>query len=761
MQMTSIEQQKKNNIIRYLFIFVVLIGFSFSTLDEKNINLNSDRDIIFEKIFLTDLYILNNPKDIFLVIYMINGDKTESLENFNETFTYKLIENIYVKFKDSNYENIPIIEIDKILNIIIDKISEIFEKNIYNNNFLNEAIIILTGIYSNYNNDNRNLKNFNKKIIPIANNIIKNHKYRYNDTKNFREYIIKFLDLTKNKNFFFNLEKNLELKKHFFNIINEYISFLKNDKKYYDNAEMIYKFFNKLVLENIVNDFSCKRDYFELLDIILKSFLKDFLNNSIKYNQFDTIKNFINMIFENPIILENFRDKEILIKIINIIAKIEFEKIKKEDNGICLYIIELYTKHIVTFSKEKNSKLIGIFEENIEKLIFLINSYKLNSQNSVYNIETYKSINKYLYNLNINFKKDKFNNLDFIKIKSIQNTFYDHITKIVLFELKKIDFDVREIHNNYIVRDFLSKSPVELEKYNIKNEIINKPIKILQLFYKKSEDQELSENILSITDKNILEFVFLYEFIDINEVENRKLVLKFLEIYSNKFLKSVNNFTDFELFIILNIYIKNLPKKLEMDEFFKKIFLEKVYKLTFKTEVQEFIDNKYKKGFKNNFLEKVNKLPFKTEVQEFIGNKDKKEFKKLFIVKFITAIKESKLKILNNLEKILNKEDFKDFMINFIDNFKKLDDFYNIEKNNNQGFLKTVYIDFKGIFQYKIEKKMSEENEKKTEKILYWSENEIRKEIIAYLNCNILFTDDLKKKNRVKPTDFLASLFSP
>ena len=108
------------------------------------------------------------------------------------------------------------------------------------------------------------------------------------------------------------------------------------------------------------------------------------------------------------------------------------------------------------------------------------------------------------------------------------------------------------------------------------------------------------------------------------------------------------------------------------------------------------------KNLKHNYLEKINKLTFETETQEFIKYKDLKDFKKLFIIKFINIIKKSNLKILENLEKLLNEE-FKVLMINLIDNFKKLDIFFDIETNNNPEFRKTVYYDFtQYIFFYKI-----------------------------------------------------------
>ena len=249
-----------------------------------------------------------------------------------------------------------------------------------------------------------------------------------------------------------------------------------------------------------------------------------------------------------------------------------------------------------------------------------------------------------------------------------------------MFELKKNSFRVKEFHKNDIILNFLSLNPKELEKYNLKNIISNDVIKLIEQFNKLYENLGQSEyiNLISI-NKNFLDFAFLYDMVNMNEIYNRNLVFKFYENYKKNISKPIHNFKDIEFFIVSIFSIMNLSKKLDLDE-----------------------------NLKNSYLENLNKLlEFETEIQEFIDNNDGKDFKKLIIAKFIYYIKESDLKILGDLKE-LNKENYKVFMNNFIDNFKKLDLFYDIETNNNSVFRKTVYADFKKIFYHEVGKKILE-----------------------------------------------------
>ena len=729
MKMTSIGQTKTTNIARNLFIFIALICYSTATIDKTNEN--SCEAIDYDKLISEDINILLNENFFKHISDKIEDENktiknSKSLKGLYKTFTYKLIVEMNKNVITSNYKIIPIKKTNEILNILITKISEMSEFYINKISFFfEEAISNLIIIYSNYKNKDLNYEKFNIKIIPIIYKMLDKEINEYKDdinnsTKYFfiKNCICIFTDFMENKIFFLNLDKNKKLKELFKNIIDKYISLVTiNYNMIYHYKIFINNFFNNFILEVIKNDNSCKKIYFEMIDCFLQHF-KQILNIKYDKNQriFYVLKLFLEKLLKNPFYLKNITDLETLKKILEKIVDIELEYNKKEFNRPSIYTIKFYTKFIATIPKENNEKIckiIEIFEENIYKFIILLNSFYINKKNFIFNYYIYNEINNYLCDSNINFKNEKFNNL--YLVNDIKDTFYRYVTKIVIFELKKINYEVTEFKNNDLIRQFLSRRSIELEKYNLENIISNKVIKILEEFYKISEDIELSENIFTTKSKNILELAFLYELIDINDKKLRNLVIKLFETYNNKISRSANNVEDFEFFIVLSSSITNLSKKLSINE-----------------------------NLKNGFLEKVNKLTFEADIQTFINNGDGKEFKKLFIIKFINVIKESDLIILENLEKLFDIKKFKVLIIKFIYNFKKLDDFYDTETNNNPEFRKTVYNDFMKIFYHEVEKEWSEDYRDDIT-IFYWGENKIRKAI--YENFEKIFIFNSESEN--------------
>ena len=698
MQMKSIQQTKTINLIRHLLLFFGLIGFSFSTLDR--INVNSDEIIDFEKLDSGDLYFLKSDLLFDTVSSKIEDEKNEiihkkSLKDFNKTLTYKLIKIIYYNKISLNYEIISI-KTNKILDILFNQINNVLEINYYNDDF-KMTVLWMMEIYSSYESGRKNYNDFNS--------------------------IMFFLTTRKNLYFFLNnLSGNEELKKITFNIIANYTILISRDiiLDYYEQIIM-KNLFDGSVLETIKKNDSCKKVYFEIIDFLLLNVEKFFDFEILIHRRCHKIEYLLDELFKNPLYLKNISDLDILINILKKKTDIILENNKKEVFYLSTYTIQFYTKYIASiFSEndEKICKIIQIFENNIYEFIILLKSFEINNENYDFHKFSYHEFKEYLYKSNITFENENFNNPHLIN--SIKDTFYDYILKIVMFELDNIDFKVTEIRKNYVISEFLSMIPKELEKYNFKNIISNKVIKLIEQFQKTSGNQDLLENnYFTAKDKNLLEFAFLYGFIDINEIKIRNLLLNFLETYSNKIFKSVNDAEDIEFFINLFFNITNLSKKLDMDEILKNIFLEK-----------------------------VNKSIFETEIKEHIENKDRKEFKKLFIIKFVNVIKESDFQILEKLEKS-NEKIYKNFMINFIDNFKKLKNFY--DNNKNLEFRKFVNNDFIKIFYFKIRKKWSEVYEDNIP-IFYWNETEIRKEIIAHFHSNISLQDDFKDEEEEKTT---------
>lgn len=217
MKITSVEQRKLTNLFVHLIYFLLFIGFSFSTIDKTSENSN----ITFErnKFYLGDLSVLENKYLFDTVCFLLENQK-ESIENFNETLIYKLIEKIFKKIQDHNYAKISMKEINIILNIIILKMDEISEIN-FNNEFFYISIFYLTGIYTNHKNNDLNFKNFNEKIIRI---ISKKIYYEIKDSINIKNnstklhflknYICVLKFLAKKKFFYINLENNKKLKEH-------------------------------------------------------------------------------------------------------------------------------------------------------------------------------------------------------------------------------------------------------------------------------------------------------------------------------------------------------------------------------------------------------------------------------------------------------------------------------------------------------------------------------------------------------------------
>ena len=674
-QIIIIEQRKNINLIRNLLLFIGFLSFVHSTNHKTDENSNLYINIILEKLNSGDLGFLEDENNFIFISSMIEDEKQEivdkkSLENFDETFLIlKLINKININVISSNYEVTPIKETNKILDILIENVSEISEIYINNtinyNIYLNFTVLNLIGIYSNYKNNDLNFQNFNEKIIPIIYKILdddnnefkKNEKYI--EEKFFLQYCMSYMSLfilfTENVNFFLNLDKNEKLKKLLKNIIDKYISFVIIDKKvfiYYETV--IDNFLDDLVLEIIKNNDSCKEVFFEIIDYFLKRFTKILDNETCNIIIFDLTKCFLDKLFKNIFYLKNMTDLDTLINILKKITDIKLDNNIKEVDMLFLEIKMLYIKNITKFYKENNinaSKVIRNFEEKSikEKIKKLIDFKNLNKvQKSYYLLYLYKD-------LTTNFENDKLHNLHLINF--IKNILDEHVNMIIKYTFGEFQYNLTEIFDYFKKVILLFYYNIEFERFDFKNIIRYKTTNLIEQLSKKIQNLKLSESInFTIKDENFVKFALGYQLIDINKVEARNLLIEFFKIYSYKISKSVNNFEDIELFIILSSYIKNLSKKLSDNE-----------------------------SSKNNFIKKINKLTFRTEIQEFIENEDGKDLKELFIIKFINAIIESDLKILEILEEFY-KENFKNFMVEFIDDFKKLDIFYDTETNNNSEF---------------------------------------------------------------------------
>ena len=706
MQITSIEQTKTTNIIRNVLLFNVFIGFTTSTLKKINVASNLKIDIILEKLISGDSSVLNSKKNFEFLSSSIKYEKNwiihkKSFEGFNNTITYKLIIEINKNVITSNYEIMAMKEINEILNILIENISEIYKLDIYKNFFFNEAILNLMGMYSNYINNDLIFENFNEKIIPIINKIIDKEVYEYkkkieNSTNDFlTECISILIAFTENKNFFLNLEKNIKLKKLYINIIFEYITFVIDDRNHIYHYEIIINtFFDDLVLKIIKNNYFCKKIYFEILDSFLKRFKQILNTENIGSRCYYVIKYFLDKLFINSFYLKNLNNKEILLDILKKIIDYILGHNKREVESQFLEIKVFFIENIAKIIEEKNDNICNIdikFNKTIGQLIILNNSKNENNM-----MKTYYLLHLLKY-FTIFFKSENYYNI--FLINHVKGNIDKNFNIIIEQTFAENSFFLEGIFGYFTKVMVLFYYDIELKKFNLKNKIDNIIMSILEQLCKKINNSEIKENIyFTMKEKNLLKFAFEYNLININEEEARNLLLEFFKVYSYKISKPYNNVKDIEFFIFLSCNFLNLLKELNIDE-----------------------------NLKDNFIENVKKLIFETEIQEFIENEDGKEFKKLFIIKFLIAIKKSKFQILKNLEEY-NKYNFKKFMIKLIDNFKKLCTFYNVKNNNNSEFKKLVYNNFVKIFYYEYKIKHSIQNKP----LIYWRHTDIRKEIYEY-----------------------------
>ena len=681
-----------------MLFFVVLIGFSFSNIDKIEEDLNSNEKNNFFKLIEGNLNYLKNENLFAKISYKLENECLKNHENFMNTLTYKLIFEI---IRNINNKNNPKKEINELINIIIRNMSKFSEHNIYNEVF-NETILCIVGIYINYKDNDLNSINSGENIIPFMNNIILNMKFVCQENEEiYRKYINKFVIFTKNIKFFNNLKKNEQLKELFINIMDECITCLIIENDFSKISTFINCFTNDLFLEFLENNYSCKKVFLQLIDCYYQLLKENLHFNLTTYLNINVIERFLNKFFKNTSYCENTKDLDTLINIFNNIADIESYKYTKKIGSLSIYTIVFYTKYIVTIpekNKEKNSKLIEIFEKNVNKFITLINVFEIDKKNYNYYYNSYSDINKYVYGSNINFENNKWYNLNLMNI--IEDTLHKYIIKIVMFELEDIHFQVKKFQQNLPINNFFILGSKELEKNYLKNIISNKVIIRIKELNEKIKISKSSEYInLTTTDKNLLKFVFLFEMINMDEIENRNEVLKFLENYKYNISKSVNNYKEADFFIDLSFFIMNNAEKLDLDI-----------------------------NLKNNFLENLNKLlSFETEIQKYIEKGDMEDFQKLSIVKFIYSIKKSNLKFLEPLE-VLKQENFKVLMVDFINNFEELFFFLFYKAKNSSKFQNIVYRDFIEIFYIIIN---NEDNG--LDFNWYWSETKIRKEIYEHL----------------------------
>ena len=639
------------------------------------------------------------------------------------TTTHIFIKQIYDKVEKYDNKIIIIImkKFDKLFNIIIDKINIVKKYDIYNV-FLEDSILKLIGIYSNIKKNDLNFENFNEKIIPIAKKIFKETETIENKLKILIKYIKMYKILSRNRNFFVNLVYNIKLKELFISIVNKYIS-LETEKEEINNFFIIIKnYYEFLVI--YMNKKKLKNVHFEIIDCFVQDYIIILDTGIFENERFQLIIFFLDSLFKNEYYLKNIINLEVLI---NPFEKIQEKKLYllQYEKNMFLYIIFLYTEYILKNpgGNENFSEIVRIFKNNNKEKFLkiireIIKELKKKPQNSIYNICIYYYIKNNLNNIYIESNKLNNEKLE----KEIIIPIQEHKKNNLFLELENVSNYIKDILNNHCINDFYIKKDITvLEKIIFKNIFKNDIIKTLKNFHNKIKDQKTSIIInFQNKDKNFLKFVLIYDFFDMEDKNIRDLVYKLSSDHFHKSFGLLNDLRDFKFYFILIFYITNLVEK------------------------DKIIDKNSIFSFKE-----VTIFPFETEMKEFIYKKDDKGYEKLSIVKLINIIANSKLEILEILEYI-NKEKYKNLMIDFINGFQTLFIFVYPNRKKKSKIWKTIYKNFTEIF--------SDKNNERI-KIFYWQKTKTRKEIHEYLkkifpsfisNIKNDFEESKRKKMRLE-----------
>ena len=663
------------NIIKHIFLFVVLIGFSFSTLNETNMSLNQKKEIILQKLESEGMNLFKSEEDFSCLIYNINKDEIKSLENFNNTFTFKLTNVIYVickKINDTDYENTQIERINETFNVLIKKISE-FPEDDNNNEFLNTAIFDFLKIYSTHKINKLIFLNLNQKIISkvykiIQNLNIVNISMSNSPKKNpFTEYMRLFFSSLHTPYFFINLFRSVDLKNLFIYMTNEYTSFMNKNYKDIDIDNLRYFIKCIICFQKFESIDSHKTVYFEIMNCFLENAVK-ILNIESSYIQNNLNVEYLlkNLFIKSEFNFKNITSFNALINIFEKLVDVEICKNKEKTHSLCISTIYFYVEYIAKIPKdniEKNSKFIRIFEKNINKFITSIESLEIDMKNSKFSRLSHENIQKILNPSKKIIENGNFNNQDLID--NIFNTLENYSMKMAIFEFSEIDFDENRIPTSSFLNIFIKKNPIKL-----KNKIIEIIImKLKNLYIETSKKEKLSiENFFTIIDRNFFIKVLKIKYIDMSEIEYNSLFINFLDSYNN-IIKSPNyNIKDVKFYIVLCFYIIYFSEKLCAYENLKNSILEKLINISLDDDLNEFIIPTYQETYP-----KIDVI---------------KAFEKLFVVNIIDTVKESDIEILEEFY----KENFEKFMMDIIDSFIILTD------NSQQKCLKKRISDLTDYF---------------------------------------------------------------
>ena len=692
------------NLENIIILFIKVINYFNINFEDLNKFYDDNKIIekylkIFIQTFLSFIENINLNNEIYKnILNEINNKIFKNIENENY---FEIIINfilINIKISKKYYENNK-------------------EESLYKQNSI-EIFINKTDFIKNLFNNNNNLIE-NKDIEFFLYELL---IFQINDE--IKNKLIHFVNLFLNEQIIF--EKIIKLSLNF-KYQKEIFDILSNENKDYFNNSVI-NLYNKKIINNFEflfkNDSNVNKNVFDIFINLISKSINDNLKaiNSIKSlmeidkilidliaNKFDFFDNEI--ILNSLLNLENLELNLISKNILNFYINIHFYFNNKNYSDNLINLIE---KKLLIIYKEDNL-IFNIFKNIIfNKNIFNFKEDKNNLNNNVYFELFYENLylilNQNFINKNINIKN--INNFFDYTFKYIENN-SNNDNKILFENIFKILSENKIFLNYENLYFILLKNCIIFLKYN-KNKFkyINDLIKIIIKINSNFENN--FNQILKIHFSNNIQ-IFLAYILYNNNLNNNKILIDFIE----KFLRDEKNIELLLLFSLLNNISTFSYDNIQI--FFGKKFEIRFnnYFSLFEEKINENnkINNKKNKEIILNLIENIymnkNELKINKNHIEKIFNKKNIDFENLYILineiflnnfeMLINKIYEFNInnEIFEIYEKLLNlflkkdnkiqfNEDKKTLILNYINNFLKINNENNNYMNNN--FYSNIFI---------------------------------------------------------------------
>ena len=536
------------------------------------------------------------------------------------------------------------------------------------------------------------IKNNNKKVLNISNNILndsfyKNHLKTYNSekkklTKNFSEPFLK-----KTKTLITKLQNKPNLYKNIQSKVNKYAKYEKNNNIIKRNKKEIYKK-NKEFIENSFDEEK------NILNNSINLYLTQINEYFEKYNNQELNKKYIKQIYNeqnknvinyNKIKLLNFEDKKIYLDRLK--KNYDRKQLLEDEKNLKLKInyrkLIAYSRNKKSFNKYNSSKNIKI--KNDLNVLYFNNSFCCNKNqtlnlllNEITNNNSEKNLLNKLKKINLIIKNNvpnfeeyhKIIKLKLIEKQKIKNKIFKNLLKNNILEYEKSfnNFDNKNINDN----QNLNNTKIQI-KENINNFIVNT---LFNQFY--LNENNIKKNKSEIKKYNI---PLRNKFIDEYSIKNN--FNKDIENINKKIGRNFSNKILFQNTIEKYLYVESYKKNLENDKYKNiiKIYRNREKNLNFNQK--KIIRNIQKTNDSNLNFDSKSTISTERRVFDNYHSKNNKNYP-------IEKIKYSRNKIFHNIY-ILNS--MKDKTIKY-----KYDFFENKKQEENDYYYKEFKEHQKSIF---------------------------------------------------------------